>query len=965
MAVVTVAFEDLDAWLQEQPENTASTPYELNITELTVQDLYSSFNTGTLGYILHTNNFKYVDLSATVLPSGVTSLSATFQYCATLVEAPIIPDGVISADYAFASCTALVHKPILPSSVVDDTDSFDGVITNNWKGTELQVNDFLSPLSTSTDGFEVQVYNNDRKTLVDTYLVVGVNRMIGYLRTLPDNTVNNPYKIKIVGLTSSDFTEYGQSNQIRNGLHTNLSKYVDLRYTVIPNVEIDNMSLTSLFYDCTNLIYSAILSDGITKLDHAFIGCTNLKEAPLIPNSVTSLRYGFKWCTSLEKPPFISNAVTNMDYMFEQCTSLVYKPIIPSSVTSSTDCYKGVTQTRLGGSTSQLESFVASQATEFDVVEIEADTENNCYEMTGREVWGVDLGNVDTLLLSLDANTTETSYGLKVLNIPQSYLYLLQSKLAQAEDRYVDLRYTTYPYYASIKDQYGLLLLGCENVVYPPVLPEGITDITSAFSGCTNLKEAPTIPSTVLGLASTFYGCESLTSAPTIPSGVTSLANTFSGCTGLSTPPTIPSSVIYMNGTFSGCTSLTETPSIPSTVTNVNGAFKDCTSLTTVTNVPTGATSLKEMFKGCVSLDTAPTIPSGVTTLEGTFYDCSLIEEVESIPNTVTNMKECFRGCTSLEVIHEFGVSLSTIQNNEDDFQDMFKGCSSLVQIGYKIDEAEQWHIFRLKFGSSTVEGEIYDKSGNSVDINNGSAVSITKSTLTLPIKTDEVWFPTGYADDDDIDEIIEKVIANKYTYFKKETIPPNEKTMILWADDKDHFMTNIEMGSDMPVYDTLAEAEADLTNLDVGQIIAYEEGGDGTVDVVQSGDMRAVTSNAVAQAMGTSLDDENIVDITSQVTKYLGVTLVQAKRKNNLVYLFINGEYTGQPTTSSQNFIAGLPSKYRPSFDQSGFSLCGYNSSQKTVLGRGGINTNGNITLGETAWNNGTQIRSCFIYMI
>ena len=124
-------------------------------------------------------------------------------------------------------------------------------------------------------------------------------------------------------------------------------------------------------------------------------------------------------------------------------------------------------------------------------------------------------------------------------------------------------------------------------------------------------------------------------------------------------------------------------------------------------------------------------------------------------------------------------------------------------------------------------------------------------------------------------------------------------------------------------------------------------------------------TSGAVAIALGTNYDDEGLVDITSQVTKYLGVTLVQAKRKNNLVYLYIGGTYSGQSTTSSQNFIAGLPSKYRPSFDQSGFALAGNNTSQRTVFGRGGINTDGAITLGETAWNNGTQIRSCFIYMI
>lgn len=53
-----------------------------------------------------------------------------------------------------------------------------------------------------------------------------------------------------------------------------------------------------------------------------------------------------------------------------------------------------------------------------------------------------------------------------------------------------------------------------------------------------------------------------------------------------------------------------------------------------------------------------------------------------------------------------------------------------------------------------------------------------------------------------------------------------------------------------VPVYDTLEDVEADLANLSEGQIVAT--GGDGSelpmpVDVVEEGNMHAVTSNAVA----------------------------------------------------------------------------------------------------------------------
>ena len=53
-----------------------------------------------------------------------------------------------------------------------------------------------------------------------------------------------------------------------------------------------------------------------------------------------------------------------------------------------------------------------------------------------------------------------------------------------------------------------------------------------------------------------------------------------------------------------------------------------------------------------------------------------------------------------------------------------------------------------------------------------------------------------------------------------------------------------------IPVYETKTAAETDLVNLEVGQIIATKDEGNelsNPVDVVQDGNMHAVTSNAVA----------------------------------------------------------------------------------------------------------------------
>ena len=62
-----------------------------------------------------------------------------------------------------------------------------------------------------------------------------------------------------------------------------------------------------------------------------------------------------------------------------------------------------------------------------------------------------------------------------------------------------------------------------------------------------------------------------------------------------------------------------------------------------------------------------------------------------------------------------------------------------------------------------------------------------------------------------------------------------------------------------IPVYETKTAAENDLANLEVGQIIATKDEGNelsNPVDVVQYGNMHAVTSNAVADVISYSTDE-------------------------------------------------------------------------------------------------------------
>lgn len=144
-----------------------------------------------------------------------------------------------------------------------------------------------------------------------------------------------------------------------------------------------------------------------------------------------------------------------------------------------------------------------------------------------------------------------------------------------------------------------------------------------------------------------------------------------------------------------------------------------------------------------------------------------------------------------------------------------------------------------------------------------------------------------------------------------------------------------------------------------------YYADGTHNVNSVTSGNMQSVSSNAVANILNISQDDSTIIDITSSLTRYLGIGTVIARRKHNIVYLSIYGSYTGGKTTVTQTLIEDLPTKYRPFHDMEGFALLGYNSNQYVICGRAKIDSAGNIYLQETSWEQGTQIRADLIYFV
>ena len=299
------------------------------------------------------------------------------------------------------------------------------------------------------------------------------------------------------------------------------------------------------------------------------------------------------------------------------------------------------------------------------------------------------------------------------------------------------------------------------------------------------------IPDTIDSMADCFYGCGNLIKSPAIPSGVETLANCFYEWSSLIQAPSIPHNVRDMYYCFYRCTSLTQAPALSVFTSNLVGTFYGCTNITNVPAIPSSVVDMNKAFKECAGITTVPAIPSGVENMEEAFAECYNISYVAGIPSTVLNMKNCFLNCINLERINSFTVPLATLKDNED-FQDAFKGCSSLTAIGYEPQEAQDWHIIQLSFstvgGTSYFAATIYSRDGTDITV---SAKPFTGSTVKLPVLTDELWYPEGMVGWQVLDTI-DEVISTRLSYWNKDVLDPSEKHFVMKAADPLNFISNL-----------------------------------------------------------------------------------------------------------------------------------------------------------------------------
>lgn len=187
-----VDIANLASFLSNLGETSITNPAKILITGL------DTSNWTQIKTILQSNSSKYVDLSPTTLPEGITDMEEGFKNCRNMVKAPKLPSTVTSLRncfedcknltetpdfsacanlqnlrYAFRDCDKLASASAIPASVTNMLGCFQGcpvltgtIIVNTTSVSEYNWRDaFLSV--PAANGVIVKVKNDDTKQRIE------------------------------------------------------------------------------------------------------------------------------------------------------------------------------------------------------------------------------------------------------------------------------------------------------------------------------------------------------------------------------------------------------------------------------------------------------------------------------------------------------------------------------------------------------------------------------------------------------------------------------------------------------------------------------------------------------------------------------------------------------------------------------------------------------------------------------
>lgn len=335
----TLKYSEVRAWLEAQPENTASNPYELIITGIAKSNFSLNFSG------------RYVAIAGLEMQSGETELGPIFFGCPTLVGSVTIPEGVtVIGQRAFAGCGITnVNIPNSVTTLVGDAfwdcqglasvnipDSVKiigmGAFRNCRNLTSVAIPDGAT--NVHYDAF----FGCTKLQYTDTYYLPTKSGGTFLCKKIPADATSFNVRGDCVGISSESFWKCQSlaSVSIPNSVKT-IGENAFKECTSLTSVTIPG-SVTFMgnhaFEGCTGLT-TVNLNSGVTYIsDYAFLDCTKLTVINCNNGTLTSIGVSaFGGCTSIPFFAIPESVKTIGDAVFQGCTSLA-SVTIPNSITT-------------------------------------------------------------------------------------------------------------------------------------------------------------------------------------------------------------------------------------------------------------------------------------------------------------------------------------------------------------------------------------------------------------------------------------------------------------------------------------------------------------------------------------------------------------------------------------------------------------------------------------------------------
>ena len=538
MATYTTTLADFNTLMESLPDTTVDAPYSIQITGLTISDVGGgSYNSPLRAKLIRWSGGyrKYIDLSPTILPSGLTNMSRAFQdvdilvyppetpstvtnmswayyYCYNLKCAPNIPSGVTNLQETFFYCPRLKYLPPIPSGVtkmvmvcyaqdsaqkpssleyvylnVTDFSNYDnqsiGSAFQNYGLKTVYVPSAAAKASLEAKQAELKNIYRSTASVQVMYTVADLAELDTLLQSLDPNTADNPYHITITTLTTAEVTGDASDTATTSGtiqyvLQQNSTKYVDL--------VISNSSLTNTFRGCNTLTGITLLSN-LSVLSNAFYNCTNLKKADLSAvanniNTVTNTSFSNTQLTSIGN---------TQDYDIVLSTSTNVLNLL-NNVLSNVDTIERINLTnafqyRIINRSAALKSIVLTNA------------QNSLPEISTSAV-------LDYLPIMPQAQT---------ININGNFNYITPAKDTELTTTILNYLYPNATNIWSLQFKYSpyLTLVNLDISGWTRPVESFYNQYPIAFNNCTALTQCTVSGLTIIGgMSYAFTGCTSLTS---------------------------------------------------------------------------------------------------------------------------------------------------------------------------------------------------------------------------------------------------------------------------------------------------------------------------------------------------------------------------------------------------------------------------------------------------------------------